>query len=126
MVGPRGLLAVRDDLALGGRLFTLGTTERLRHLRALIGALVVVCVLGLAGQRVLELAHAGAERAPQPGQPLGPEDDEHDQQDDRELWDSDAVEHWPRSLFPDYRHVLIVRGVKSGLCPPILGPQPPL
>src|SRR3954447_17243127 len=121
MGGPPGLLAVGDDLALDGRFFALGTTERLRHLRTLIGALVLVFVLGLAGQRVLELAHARAQGAPQAGQPLGPEDDEHDQQDDRELWDSDAVEHFcasksiPRLHTRDYpsRWSSLTRGGRS-------------
>src|SRR5215207_2849692 len=105
MYGPRALLAVGDDLALKRRPLALGATQRLLDLLALLRALLVLVLvrLGLAGQRVLELAHSGAQRAAQAGQPLGPEDDEHDQQDDRELWDSDAVEHSPRSLFPDYR-----------------------
>src|SRR3954447_18727020 len=124
MGGPRGLLTVRDDLALDGRVLALGATECLGNLRALLGArLVLVVILGFARQRVFELPHAGAQRAPQAGQALGSEDDEHDQQDDRELWDSDAVEHFPRSLFPDSIGELPVRDVKSARSPPILGPQ---
>src|SRR3954467_6023409 len=103
-MGGRGaLLAVGDDLAVERRRLALRATQRLLDLRPLLGARLVLVVLALAGQRVLELAHPRSEGTAQAGQPLGPEDDEHDQQDDRELWDSDAVEHWRRSLFPDYR-----------------------
>ena len=46
---------------------------------------VVVGVLVLAGDRVLELAQARAERVAQAGQSLGAEDQQHDDEDDDEL-----------------------------------------
>src|SRR3954468_14429024 len=61
--------------------------------------LLVFLVLVLAGHGVLELAHAAPQRAPQAGEPLGPEDDEHDDEDDDQL-------EWA-----DVRHVLIVECV---------------
>ena len=47
-------------------------------------------VLVLAGDRVLELAHPAAELPPEPGQPLGAEDEQHDHQHDRQLEWSDG------------------------------------
>src|SRR3954462_7567433 len=123
MGGPDALLAVGDDLTLERRPLALGAAQRLLDLLALLGALLVLVLvgLGLAGQRVLELAHSGSQRAPETGQALGPEDDEHDQEDDRELWDPDAFEHAFGSLFPDYKPRLSVQAVKSDSGQPILG-----
>src|SRR5919201_1839690 len=73
----------RHDLGIGGR-----TVELLLAHGRLLATLVAVLVL--AGQRVLELAHARAELAPEPGQALGPEDDEHDEQDDPQLEGADV------------------------------------
>src|SRR3954449_68503 len=50
----------------------------------------------LASHRILELAHATAERLAEPGQTLRPEDHEHDDEDDDQL------------KWADVRHVLIV------------------
>src|SRR3712207_7185552 len=43
---------------------------------AILAGVEVVVVVAAPADRVLELAHAGAELAPQAGQPLGPEDQE--------------------------------------------------
>ena len=56
---------------------------------------VVVVVAGDAGDGVLELAHALAERAPDLGQLLRAEHDQGDDQDDQQLGDAD-VGHEPR------------------------------
>src|ERR1700754_2181293 len=56
--------ALADDLALErGRLGRVGLGER----RADVGVFLVVVVVVLAGDRILELAHAGAELAPEAG-----------------------------------------------------------
>jgi len=57
----------------------------------LVGVVVVV-VVGLARDRVLELAHARAELAPQAGQALRPEDQQHDPEHDQKLEGTDGFE----------------------------------
>src|SRR6478752_3081868 len=66
-----------DDLGLGDR----GLDGLAAVGRAAVVVLVVV-LRALAGDRVLELAHAGAELTPESREPLGAEDDQHDEQDD--------------------------------------------
>ena len=73
-------------VALGGRGLDL---RRLGGLRGLAERVRGLVVLVLARDGVLELAHAGPELLPQAGEPLGPEDEEHDHQDDGELQRSD-------------------------------------
>ena len=65
-----------------------------RELRceAVVHRLVVVV---LAGDRVLELAHALPERPAHLGQPLGPEDEQDDEEQDQDLPDTDAEGHGP-------------------------------
>src|SRR4051794_9866752 len=46
-------------------------------------------VLVVAGHGGLELPHPPAERTPEIGQPLGAEDDQHDDEDDDDLWCTD-------------------------------------
>src|SRR5215211_1189283 len=57
--------------------------DRLRLLGLLLRRRQLAPVL--AGNRVLELAHPLTQRLPQIGKPLGPEDDQHDDQDDHDL-----------------------------------------
>src|SRR4051812_33833688 len=78
-VGGGGLVGRGRGHALGG----------VRRGRGEAGHLVIV-VLAVAGHGVLELAHAAAERTTELRQALRPEDHEHDQQDDCNLWQTDA------------------------------------
>jgi len=87
-----------DDVALQRRLLALGPPQRglgAAALRRTVVVLVVVIVFAaaLAADRVLELAHPAPQLAPQAGEALGPEDQEHDHQDDDQLGRSDGVEH---------------------------------
>src|SRR5829696_6752139 len=75
-----GLMRRMRALALGLLLGRLGG-DWLGLLGALLGGGRQL-VLVLAGHRVLELAHTPTQRTPEIGQPLGPEDDQHDDQDD--------------------------------------------
>src|SRR5262249_17792593 len=99
----RGTLA--DDLALERSLLALGAPERGLDLAPVGGAVraalavLVVVVLVLATDRVLELAHPRTELLAQAGQALGPEDQEHDHQNDDQLHGSDVGHRsLPRSL----------------------------
>src|SRR5688572_11346447 len=65
-----------DPAGPAGALRALGRLERLDLV------LVVVVVLPAAADRVLELAHAVADRLADLGEPLGPEDDQRDDEDD--------------------------------------------
>src|SRR5690349_7158901 len=94
MVRRCGYLAGRalaHDLALERRLLALGTAEsRLGGpaVRAIV--FVVVVVAALAADRILALAHSGAELLAQAGPPLGAEDEEHDHQNDDQLHGTDV------------------------------------
>src|SRR5205085_5449638 len=88
-------------LTLGRRLGGGSGGARLRRGRsggrsrgARLGQLRSLLILGLraAGDAVLELAHAVAERFPQLREPLGSEDQEHDEQDYRRI-DEGITEH---------------------------------
>src|ERR671910_3421639 len=75
--------AVADDLALDRLLVGLG-----RFLK--LGALLIdVVLVAVAGQRALELPNPAPHRTTQLGQLLGPEDDQGDDEDDRQLQWSD-------------------------------------
>src|SRR3954453_5619318 len=95
--GPaaRGLAAE----GLGGRgLRVLGARlrrTRRGHRRSRLDVVVLVVLAAIvARDRLLELAHAAPELAPEPGQALGSEDHQHDGQNDQELPGADAaVEH---------------------------------
>jgi hypothetical protein len=84
-----------DDVALERRLLALGTAESglglaaVRRLVALVVVLVVVAA-ALAADRVLELAHAGAELLAEARKPLGAEDEQDDHQKDDQLCWSDV------------------------------------
>ena len=80
--GARGR-AGRCLVGRGGGLVGLG----LRQLRRLV---VLVLVLVGARDGLLELAHAGPQLLAEPGQALGPEDDQDDQQDDADFERSDV------------------------------------
>src|SRR4051812_18302918 len=82
---PRAALLalLGDDLVRGGRRrLLLGAAER---------ACVVVLVR-LAGDGVLELAHARADLAAEARQSLGPEDQQHDPEHDQQLEGPDGLE----------------------------------
>ena len=99
--GALGARTLGDDLAVDGRGVLVRAPQRSVGLaaggrassspRAVV--VIVVVVAGLAGDRVLELAHARAERPSETGQALRPEDHENDHQDDEQLWGADAIEH---------------------------------
>src|SRR4051812_34378546 len=73
-------------LLAGRRLGTRGLVGPVRQL-------VAVLVLLVARQRVLELAHAGAERAPEVGQTLRAEQHQDQNEDDQDLGQADAKGH---------------------------------
>src|SRR3954452_19978165 len=101
IVRPAALsgIGARGGLILAARLagYHLGLRRggvELRARRTLLGGpdrvAVLVVVLVLAGDGVLELAHARPELPAEAGEPLGAEDDEHDEEDDPQLERSDA------------------------------------
>jgi hypothetical protein len=59
--------------------------------RSVVVVLMVIAVL--AGDGVLELAHARAQLPAEGGQPLGAEDDQHDDEHDHEFEWADAARH---------------------------------
>ena len=71
-----------------GRVVTGGSSS--------VAARKLVRLVVLAGDRVLELAHALAERAPHLRQPLRPEDHEEDDEDDDRALPADVSGHAPR------------------------------
>src|SRR4051794_23132631 len=80
---PALLALLGDDLVRGGRRrLLLGAAERAG----------VVVLVRLAGDRVLELAHARAELAAEGRQSLGTEDQKHDPEHDQQLEGPDGLE----------------------------------
>src|SRR4051812_39628649 len=80
--GPRHVRLRRERVSgLGAH--ELGATPGCRRV-------VVLVVARLAGDRVLELAHAAAELLAEAGKPLGTEDHQNDDQDDDELEGTDV------------------------------------
>src|SRR5947199_772176 len=107
-------------LGRGGVVLARGCRRsRLRRLRQLRSGLVV-----LAGDGVLELPHPAPERAADLGQPLRPEDEQRDDEDDDQTGDSD-LRHASRVALPGTNgqmrkkplaeQVVIVTGSSSGL-----------
>src|SRR3954454_12363217 len=82
--------ALANDLAVNRRLLALGAPQRRLGLAAIRAVVVFVVVAALAADRLLELTHSGAELLAQTGQPLGPENEEHDHQHDDQLHGTDV------------------------------------
>src|SRR3954447_2855468 len=83
--------ALANDLAFERRLLALGAPQRRLGLAAIRAVVIVVVVIAaLAADRLLELAHSGAELLAQAGQPLGAENEEHDHQNDDQLHGTDV------------------------------------
>src|SRR6185312_2408802 len=84
----RRLAALRHTRAGGRRNVRLRLAQRRPVARVGLAALLV-----LPRDRVLELAHAAAERSPERGQPLGAEDDQQHDDDENDLEGAYLREH---------------------------------
>src|SRR6266571_8567380 len=95
MLDEGGLLTVPEAPREphGLRAGLVGRAGRDRRLLLLLGRRELGGVVVLAGDRILELAHPLAQRAPHLRQPLRPEDEEHDEEEDENLPDTDAERH---------------------------------
>src|SRR5262249_5157229 len=99
----RSLIALRVALGCGrDRVLRLGFRRARRQVRRRL-------VLVLAGDRVLELAHALAERAPHLGQPLRAEDEQDDHEQNCDLLGADPSRHCPARVARFALAVLLVR-----------------
>src|SRR4249919_1628236 len=95
MLDERGLLAVAKTPRKDPHALLPGRRSVVRGRRRQLARLVLV----RAADRILELAHAAPERAPHLGQPLGPEHEQGDDEDEDETRDSD-LRHHGRSVAP--------------------------